>query len=380
MGWFFLLLTILLGCTGADAPASAAAAPTATPEPSVASEPTVATPPAVADPAPPVTPPTPAIQADLHVDTPTQMYRKKVGLDGPGLESGLEAMRAGGTNLAVMVAWPPRDVDGAAHVEKLLSIVEGEDARLDAVTTVRTPADARRVIAAGGVALALSVEGSHGLLHPGEAPEAGLSRLDALHARGLAMLGLTWSFSTPYAGSSGDAEPGTAGTGLTDAGRALVARANDLGVVVDVSHASRAATLEACAASRAPVIASHSDAAAVRAHARNLTDPEIDCIARSGGVIGVNLHASFVGKPATAARVADHLDHLRARGGIGVVALGSDYDGIITPPDDLPDASALGRLWEELRRRGWSEEDLAAVRGENFLRAWQAVLDAAARR
>lgn len=306
------------------------------------------------------------IQADLHVDTPTQMVRKHLGLDAPGLESGLPAMRAGGTNVAMMVLWPTRDGDWAAQVETLFARVEAEDKRLDGVTLVRSPAQAVLAAASGRVGLVVSLEGAHGI------DKGGLPALRALHARGLAALGLTWSFSNRFAGSSGDG-----GGGLTDDGRALIAEANRLGIVVDVSHASQRSTLEACAASRAPVIASHSNVFALSGHARNLHDDEIDCIARSGGVIGLNFHDSFVGKPATIAKVADHADYLKRRGGIGVVALGSDFDGLIHPADGLGDASKLPALWAELRRRGWSEVEIDCAQGANFLRAWNRVISAA---
>ncbi len=301
------------------------------------------------------------VQADLHVDTPTQMVRRGIGLDGAGLESGLAQMRAGGTNLAVEVLWPPREGDWAGHVDRLFTKVEEEDARIDAVRLVRSPREARAEVDAGRIALVVSLEGAHGI------DTSGIEGLRRLHERGLSLLGLTWSLSNRFAGSSGDG-----GGGLTPDGVALVAEANRLGVVIDVSHASRATTEETCRVTTAPIIASHSNAHAVHAHARNLTDAEIRCIAATGGVIGLNFHDSFVGKPASVARVADHAEHLRAVGGLGVVALGSDYDGIIKPPPDLADASMLPALWAELGRRGWSESDLMLVRGENFLRAWAA--------
>ncbi len=299
------------------------------------------------------------MQADLHLDTPTQLYRKKIGLDAEGLEAGMTQLNAGGTNLAVMVLWPPRDTKWEPHVETLLATMEREDARLDGVTLARSPGEARAVAAAGGVAVIYSLEGAHGI------DTTGVEGLRALQARGLALLGLTWSFSNRFAGSSADD-----GGGLTDDGRALVAEANRLGVLVDLSHASRATTLEVCAASKVPVLASHSDAAGVRAHVRNLTDEEIACIAATGGVIGLNLHSTFLGSPAGVQKAADHVEHLRSVGGIGVVALGSDFDGLITPPPDLANSGSLGVLWTELRRRGWSEPEIQAARGENFLRAW----------
>ena len=299
------------------------------------------------------------IQADLHLDTPTMLYRNKVGLDGAGLEAGLSQLRAGGTNLAVMVLWPPREASWAAHVESLLSILERVDSRLDAVTLARSPEDALRIADAGGIALVYSLEGAHGI------DTTGIEGLRALHARGLALLGLTWSFSNRFAGSSGDG-----GGGLTADGRALVDEAQRLGVLIDLSHASKATTLDVCRASSAPVIASHSDAAGVRAHARNLTDEEIGCIAATGGVVGLNLHSTFLGSPADVKKAADHVEYVRKVGGIGAVALGSDFDGLIKAPADLQTAADLGRIWDELRRRGWTDVEIQAVRGENFLRAW----------
>lgn len=299
------------------------------------------------------------IQADLHLDTPTQLHRKDVGLDAEGLEAGLAQLRAGGTNLAVMVLWPPRDAKWEAHTEALLARLEKEDARLDDVTLVRSPDEARRVAEAGGIAMVYALEGAHGI------DATGLEGLRALHARGLAMLGLTWSFSNRFAGSSGDG-----GGALTADGRALVAEAQRLGVLVDLSHASRATTLEVCGGSKVPVVASHSDAAAIKPHARNLTDEEIACIAATGGVVGLNLHAPFLGSPADVSKAADHVEHVRKVGGIGAVALGSDYDGLITTPAGLSTAADLGKIWDELRRRGWSDLEIAQVRGENFLRAW----------
>jgi membrane dipeptidase len=264
-----------------------------------------------------------------------------------------------------MVLWPPRQARWEAHTEALLARMEAEDARLDAVELVRSPAEARRAVAGGRIAMVYALEGAHGI------DASGVEGLRRLHARGLALLGLTWSFSNRYAGSSGDG-----GGGLTAEGRVLVAEANALGVVVDLSHASRDTTLEACAISRAPVVASHSNAHAVQANARNLSDEEVRAIAATGGVIGLNLHRPFLGKPGNLARAADHADHLKRVGGAGVVALGSDFDGMIVTPTDLSDSGGVGALWKELARRGWTQEEILGVRGENFLRAWGRVLEA----
>ncbi len=348
-----LTLASVLGCapSAEDSP-TAAAAPA---EASAALE--APTPPPVA--APPPKPGGTPIVADLHIDTPTQLLRRGVGLDAPELESGLGAMRAGGTNLAMMVLWPPK-APGDAVVASLLERMEAEDARLDAVALARSPAEARRVVADGRVAFAYAMEGAHGL------DAAGVEGLAPLQARGLAMIGVTWSFSNTWGGSSKDE-----GGGLTERGRALVTEANRLGVVLDVSHASRATTLDICRLSSAPVVASHSDAAAVHGNPRNLDDEEIACVCEKGGVIGLNFHAPFVGPGAGATTLGEHADHLAKVGGRGCVALGSDFDGMITPPPDLRTAASLDVLWTELARRGWSPTEIAGVKGENFMRVWE---------
>jgi membrane dipeptidase len=308
------------------------------------------------------------IQVDLHLDTPSQMLDKGLTIDAAaGLQAGLPQLKAGGTNAPVLVLWPPRAADHLAHTRKLLAKIEADVARLEELELVRSPSELRRAVAMGHLGALVSLEGAHGL---GSGDWRAV--LHELHGRGLAMLGLTWSFSNRFAGSSGDG-----GGGLTEEGRQLVAEARRLGIVLDVSHASRATTLETCLGSPVPVIASHSNAHAVQAHPRNLSDEELLCVAATGGVVGLNFHAPFVSSGASTARVADHADHIGRVAGRHAVALGSDYDGHIRTPAGLPDASALPALWDELRRRGWSEAELRGLRGENFLRAWQGALDGA---
>lgn len=308
------------------------------------------------------------MQVDLHLDTPSQLLNRGLGMDvETGLEAGLSQLKSGGTNVAMMVLWPPRKTDHVKRTFALLEVMEREIDRLDSLVLVRNPVEARAAAESGRMGIMLSLEGAHGLGSGDWKAE-----LHSLEERGLIALGITWSFSNRFAGSSGDG-----GGGLTDEGLELVSEARRRGIILDVSHASRETTAQICKDSPVPVIASHSDAHHLKAHPRNLTDEEIRCIADTGGVIGLNFHAPFVGSGADVSLVADHADHLAKIGGHQVVALGSDYDGYIRTPTGLEDASKLGDLWDELRRRGWTEEQLRGVRGENYLRAWQAVLDGA---
>lgn len=313
----------------------------------------------------------PEIQVDLHLDTPTQMLTKGLHLDAAnGLEASLDRLKAGGSNVVVQVLWPPRKTNHKERAYALLGLVEGEVQRGDDLKLATEPSEARLAVQDGHTAVLLSMEGAHGL----GSGDDWAAVFNEFYDRGLRLLGITWSFSNRFAGSSGDG-----GAGLTEEGRALVRLAREKRVILDVSHASAQTTADICKESSIPVIASHSNCKSLRGHARNLSDDQIRCIAKTGGVIGMNFHAPFVGdaaNPATVARMADHADHLARIGGHGVVALGSDFDGYIKKPLGLEDASKIPALWAELERRGWTAEQLRGAKGENFMRAWERVRSA----
>ena len=306
------------------------------------------------------------IQADLHLDTPTQFHRKGLALDAPtGLEGGLAQLKEGGTNLAVEVLWPPRGMDPRAHVYGLMERLQIEDQRLDEIVLVKSPQRANREIQSGRIAMLIAIEGAHGL---GE--QNWEATLDDLHRQGLSILGLAWSFSNQFAGSSGDG-----GGGLTALGRSLVASARKMGILLDVSHASKQTVMETCEGSPVPVIASHSNAQGIHDHPRNLSNEEILCIAETGGVIGLNFHRPFLGGSQDINQVVAHANHIAALAGHQSLALGSDFDGLIQPAHGLPTSAQLGSLWSALRSSGWTRAQIDGLQGENFFRAWSAAYD-----
>lgn len=189
--------------------------------------------------------------------------------------------------------------------------------------------------------------------------------------RGVRSFGLVHSVPNLLADSSGRA--GGSG-GLTARGRRFVKTVARVGGVVDVSHASDRATDETIALSRRlgiSVVATHSNARALAAHPRNLTDDQIRGIAASGGVVGVNFHQRFLspgsGK-ATMNDVVEQIRYLVRLGGIEVVAIGSDYEGGIRPVSELADSSRFQRLAQALQRAGFSLEEVRQMLSENALR------------
>jgi membrane dipeptidase len=333
----------LIACAQTEAPAPAPEAPAPAPAPA---------------------PPPPAWSVDLHVDTLTELADRSVGFDDPGLQSGIPAMVQGGTNVVVNVLWPPREGEHEPYTFSQLDRFEKELAAVSSkMALARSPAEADEIVASGRIATLLALEGAHGI------ETSGVEALQKLHARGLTMLGLTWSLSNRFAGSSGDK-----GAGLTEEGRALVAEAERLGVLLDLSHASRQTTLEVCAVAKSPLVASHSNARSSHDVPRNLSEEELVCIAKSGGLVGVMFHGPFVAEGAVGIeQVADQVDALVRAAGVEHVGLGSDYDGDIQTAAGLEGAGKLPALWAELRERGYTEEQLAQMRGGNFRRVWSAV-------
>ncbi|HEY3355663.1 MAG TPA: dipeptidase [Polyangia bacterium] len=228
----------------------------------------------------------------------------------------------------------------------------------DDLLLATTPADLRRAKAEGKVGLFLGIESADGVRAPDD--------LVPLHARGVRFFGAAWQHDTHAVKSSRTRGPDR---GLSETGRALVRACNRLGILVDVSHASRRGVWDMHELSTVPVFASHAGAAGVKRHYRNLDDDQLRAIGRAGGVVGVIFCTYFLGGVfATLERLADHIEHVADVAGEDAVALGSDMDGFVPLPRGLRDVADLPRLTEVLWRRGFGERRLRKLLGENWLR------------
>ena len=188
--------------------------------------------------------------------------------------------------------------------------------------------------------------------------------------RGVRSFGLVHTAHNVLGSSSGRGEPPG---GLTAKGRAVVEKIQELGGLMDVSHASDATTdeiLDMAAEARAIVIATHSNARALAAHPRNLTDAQIRAIGRSGGVIGVNFHQPFLSGSGRASlkHVVEQVLYIRRVAGVEHVAIGSDFEGGIRPVPELGDASRYQVLAEALLEAGLTRREVSQVMSENALR------------
>jgi membrane dipeptidase len=236
------------------------------------------------------------------------------------------------------------------------------------VARVTSPLDFQ----AGRVSAILHLEGAEPI-----APD--LSNLEDWYERGLRSIGLTWSRPNLFAEGVPFQFPSASdtGSGLTATGRELVRACNGLGILVDLSHLNWAGFWDVARLSHAPLVATHSNAHALCASSRNLNDEQLDAIAASGGIVGVNFAVTFLRedgyeRPDTPiTEIVRHVDYLAERMGIDHVALGSDFDGAVIP-DELGGAAGLPKLVDALRASGHDDDAIAKITHHNWLR----VLDA----
>lgn len=209
-----------------------------------------------------------------------------------------------------------------------------------------------------------------------EAIAPDLSNLEHWYERGLRSIGLVWSRPNAFAEGVPFRFPGSpdTGPGLTDAGRALVRRCNELGILVDCSHLNEAGFWEVASLSRAPLVATHSNAHALCPATRNLTDAQLDAIRDANGIVGVNFAASFLredGRNAPAEtgieEIVRHVAYLVERMGVDHVAFGSDFDGAEVP-EELGGVAGLPFLLEALGAAGFDDGELDLITHGNWLR------------
>lgn len=265
---------------------------------------------------------------------------------------------------------PPMSLDYAQReaMRMVARLFRIEAEAQGAVKVVRTARELRQCLEDGTFAMELHFEGA-------EAIDPELDALEVYYQAGLRSLGITWSRPNIFAHGvpfQFPASPDT-GPGLTDLGKELVRACNRLGIMIDLSHLNEAGFWDVAAISDAPLVATHSNAHAICASTRNLTDKQLDAIRASEGMVGLNYNCGFLhpeGDNDSALDLGvmvDHLDYLIAKLGDDKVGLGSDFDGA-TMPHELRDASLQQNLLHAMRARGYDEAIIRKVAYGNWLR------------
>jgi len=321
-----------------------------------------------------------AVVVDVHDDLLMLCARRAPADQGEYFRRAwLPQLRAGGVDIQVLPVFIEDDFRPETALRQTLRMLQTgwriAAANPDAVRICLTGAEIDRALADGVIALVLALEGC-------EAVGTDVGLFETFHRLGVRLASFTHWGRTMLADGSGEDDTGGR---LTGAGIDAVAACEDLGILLDVSHLGAACTDHLLELARRPVLASHSSAFSVRPHHRNLTDERLRGIAASGGVIGINVLATFIDRDVhTLARVADHIEHVASVAGIGHVGLGPDFIKNVfdeRPPvrtlvggaefeyiPGLEGPAGLPLITDELLTRGWAEADIHQVLGAGFQR------------
>ena len=328
--------------------------------------------------------------------------------------SDLARWKKGGLDVQIFSVYCDGGVDNAyAYANREMDSLDAVVARNpDKIAKVANYKEMMAAVNNHKIAAMFGVEGGHMI-------EDDLNKLEALYNRGARYLTLTHNVAPSWATSAADetTNPDLEQKGLTDFGKQVVKRMNELGMMIDVSHVGEQTFKDVITNTTKPIIASHSSVYNLVASRRNLKDEQIKAIAKNEGVIMVNFHPGFIdssfdGKEAaflekhstesdsliksgmdewytldylykkyaieTAAMrpplsmLIDHIDYIVKLVGVDYVGLGSDFDGINLTPQQLDDVTTYPLITKALIEKGYDVNDINKILGSNFLRVLKA--------
>ena len=306
---------------------------------------------------------------DSHVDTPSELLRlRDISIDNKDGQVDFPKLRRGGVDGSFFALYTPAELsteDACYRALQMISavneVIEESDGK--AVLTC-TPAQAAENKEKGVFSIFLGMENGFPI---GES----LSLLRLFYGLGTRYLTLTHNGDNAIADSAAE---GKTWGGLSPFGREVMAMMNRLGMMVDLSHASDATFWDCIRYSKAPVVATHSCCRTLCSHRRNLTDDMLRALADVDGYVGINFYPYFLsdayqgeGTPLPGVKIVDHIDHAVEICGITHVGIGSDFDGIEVTPAGLEDVSKMPLVFDEMRRRGYSQEQINMVSGANLM-------------
>lgn len=265
-----------------------------------------------------------------------------------------------------------RPIDQAHALKETLAMVACayrlERESEGAVRVCQSSAELRVALQDEVIALMLHIEGA-------EAIDADFDALEVLYAAGLRSIGPVWSRNNIFAHGVPFDFPGSPdqGPGLTDLGKEFVRHCNEMNIVIDMSHLNEAGFWDIAKLSTDPLVATHSNVHALSPSPRNLTDRQLDAIAESKGVVGLNYAVGFLRddgqKYETDTPISlmlTHLDHLLSKLGEEGVALGSDFDGA-TVPAGIGSAAGNPILIQAMLDHGYGEALVKKIANQNWL-------------
>jgi membrane dipeptidase len=358
-----------------------------------------------------------AIVVDTHNDILMKAADKGIVFDQDltgKTNSDLARWKKGGLDVQLFSVYCDGDLKNAfAYANREMDSLDAVVARNpDKIVKVAGYAELIKAVKQHKIAAMFGVEGGHMI-------EDDLNKLEALYDRGARYLTLTHNIAPSWATSAADetTKPDLPHKGLTDFGRLVVQRMNQLGMIIDVSHAGDQTFWDVIRISTKPIIASHSSVYSLVPHRRNLKDEQIKAIAKNGGVIQINFNPGFIdssfkekelsflkkhgeendsllksglgdfytldylyNKYAAEAypmrpplsMLIKHIEYIIDLAGVDYVGLGSDFDGINITPLQLDDVTTYPLITKALVEKGYSKKDIMKILGGNFLRVLKA--------
>lgn len=306
---------------------------------------------------------------DLHCDTASWFLYEGYELKNNKGKVDIEKLKKGNAMAQVFAHFIDLDITDNPYEEFMKmysSLISEINKNSNEIEIVRNVNELEKVNKEGKLGAFLAIE--EGAVLGGD-----IKKLKEVYDLGIRLITLTWNYKNEIGYPNFKFE--SKDKGLTEKGREIVWEMESLGMLPDCSHLSDRGFYDLVEICKKPFIASHSNAREVTYHSRNLTDDMIKLLANKGGIMGINFCSSFIGnrEKAYIEDMVRHIKHIRNLGGIDVISLGTDYDGIGNEVE-IKDIGEIENLAIELRKNGFSEEEIEKIYSKNVIRVFKETL------
>lgn len=296
---------------------------------------------------------------DAHCDTAYELYKMHGDLHTNQLSFSIDKIQKYHSYIQFFAVWSDPVYIGEQSLHMTTKVIEYLKHQLSLyhVPIIFNRSDWEKYRDTKGLKCLLTVEG-------GEPIGDQMRHLDLLYEMGVRLMTLTWNgINAIGCGSMSGWEKG-----LTDFGKQVVKRMNELGMTVDVSHLNEAGFYDVMEMAQKPVIASHSNSRFLHPHKRNLSNEQFAALMKNNGVVGVSIYPLFLGKEENLSVVIRHIEHFLSLGGENHIGIGTDFDGIERTIPEIQDASQMDQLLNRLLQLNYSESVIKKIAFDNMYR------------
>lgn len=306
---------------------------------------------------------------DLHCDTASRLYYEGEKLKENKFSVDIKKLKEGKANGQVFAHFIELDKCKNPYEEFLSmhnNFLKEINDNKDSISIVTNIDELKLINNKGKIGAFLSIE-------EGEVLEGRVERVKEVYDKGIRIITLTWNFPNKIGYPNVDFIHKD--KGLSECGKDIVAEMERVGIIPDVSHLSDKGFFDVLDICKKPFIATHSNARSIKDHPRNLTDDMIRKLSEKGGIMGINFCSNFLGESEIAKLddIVRHIDHIRNVGGIDVIALGSDFDGIGNKVE-IEDIGKMELLAYKLKQNGYKESEIDKILVKNAIRLFNDVL------